>query len=357
MRRRSPSLRSACGAQSSAGSPGAVTAAISGGTAPGSCGDRCREPRSRSRPPVRSPPARMRFLTAPSCFTSTIPGRCAASSCSFSLSLVVPPAAAADLTVAPRDFSPTAKRLRIQASLPQAQHVGVQLTRADGRVVGWIVPPERRRFLDFRWNGRLGSRRIWDGDYRIRLVDGFRVLATSPLRIDRTPAPAEHPLPQPRQDAVPGRQQAVTTISPNGDNLRESAKIGFTLDEPAQVHFEVTRTLSSPATIYELWANLKPGRTRSPGPALVDRSAHVPDPPEHARQGRQPPHLRRRQCESGPQAQLRGRPRARRRRGLHGRELRRLERGAAARSRPMRPVHAADLPGGRRGHADVTATR
>ena len=26
------------------------------------------------------------------------------------------------------------------------------------------------------------------------------------------------------------------------------------------MHFEVTRTLSSPATIYELWANLKPGR-------------------------------------------------------------------------------------------------
>jgi hypothetical protein len=28
----------------------------------------------------------------------------------------------------------------------------------------------------------------------------------------------------------------VTTISPNGDNLRESAKIGFTLDEPAQAY-------------------------------------------------------------------------------------------------------------------------
>ena len=62
-----------------------------------------------------------------------------------------------------------------------------------------------------------------------------------------------------------GDNKRLTTISPNGDKLRESAKIGFTLNEPAQVHFEVTRTLSSPATIYELWANLKPGATRSPG--------------------------------------------------------------------------------------------
>ena len=174
---------------------------------------------------------------------------------------VVPPAAAADLTVSPRDFSPTAKRLRIQAALPQAQHVGVQLARADGRVVGWIVPPERRRFLDFRWNGRLGSRRIWDGDYRIRLVDGFNVVATSPLRIDQTPARLLN-IHARNRDRMPfqGDNKRLTTISPNGDKLRESAKIGFTLNEPAQVHFEVTRTLSSPATIYELWANLKPGR-------------------------------------------------------------------------------------------------
>ena len=79
------------------------------------------------------------------------------------VALAVAPAAAADLTVAPRDFSPTAKRLRIQASLPQAAHVGVQLTRADGRVLGWIVQPQRRRFLDFRWNGRLEAAGLGPG--------------------------------------------------------------------------------------------------------------------------------------------------------------------------------------------------
>ena len=174
---------------------------------------------------------------------------------------VAPPAAAADLTVAPHDFSPKQKRLRITASVPQLARVGVQLTRADGRVLGWIVAPERRRFLDFRWNGRLGTTRIWDGSYRIRLVDGERVLATSPLRIDQTAARLTN-IQARNRSRIPfqGDKERFTTISPNGDKLRESAKIAFTLTEPAQVHFEMTRTISSPDTIYEQWANLKPGR-------------------------------------------------------------------------------------------------
>ena len=174
---------------------------------------------------------------------------------------VVPPAAAADLTIAPRDFSPKQERLRIKASLPKLERVGVQLTRSDGRVLGWIVEPERRRYLDFRWNGRLGKKRVWDGNYRIRLVDGLRVLATSPLRLDQTAAQITN-IRARNRSRLPfrGDNERYTTISPNGDKLRESAKISFTLNEPAQVHFEVTRTISAPTTIYELWANLKPGK-------------------------------------------------------------------------------------------------
>ena len=174
---------------------------------------------------------------------------------------VVPPAAAADLTIAPRDFSPKQERLRIKASLPKLERVGVQLTRRDGRVLGWIVEPERRRYLDFRWNGRLRGARVWDGDYRIRLVDGPRVLATSPLRLDQTAAQLTN-IRARNRSRLPfrGDNERYTTISPNGDKLRESAKISFTLNEPAQVHFEVTRTISAPTTIYELWANLKPGK-------------------------------------------------------------------------------------------------
>ena len=174
---------------------------------------------------------------------------------------VAPPAAAANLTIAPHDFSPKEKKLRIQAALAQQARVGIQLTRADGRVLGWIVAPERRRFLDYRWNGRLGSTRIWDGSYRIRLVEGDRVLASSPLRIDQTAARLTS-IHARNRSRLPfqGDNERFTTISPNGDRLRESAKISFTLTEAAQVHFEVTRTVSAPTTIYELWANLKPGR-------------------------------------------------------------------------------------------------
>ncbi len=175
---------------------------------------------------------------------------------------VVPPAAAADLTIAPHDFSPKQERLRIKASLPKLERVGVQLTRGDGRVLGWIVEPERRRYLDFRWNGRLRSgARVWDGNYRIRLVDGPRVLATSPLRVDQTAAQITN-LRARNRSRLPfrGDNERYTTISPNGDKFRESAKISFTLTEAAQVHFEVTRTVSAPTTIYELWANLKPGK-------------------------------------------------------------------------------------------------
>ena len=102
---------------------------------------------------------------------------------------------------------------------------------------------------------------IWDGAYRIRLVDGARVLASSPLRIDQT-APTLTSIQARNRSRLPfqGDNERLTTISPNGDKLRESAKIGFTLAEPAQVHFEVTRTVSAPTTIYELWADLKPGR-------------------------------------------------------------------------------------------------
>jgi hypothetical protein len=169
-------------------------------------------------------------------------------------------AAAADLTVAPYDFSPKAKRLSIQAALPSAARVGIQLVNSKGRRVGWIVPPQRRRFLTLRWNGRLDGRVVPDGRYELRLVGGAATLASSPLRIDQTP-PRVLRLEARNRSRLPfqGDNKRFTTISPNGDKLRESAKIHFTLDERALVHFEVTTTVSSPKTIYELTANLKPG--------------------------------------------------------------------------------------------------
>jgi hypothetical protein len=131
------------------------------------------------------------------------------------------PASAATLTVSTQDFSPKQTRLRIQASLPQAARVGVQLARADGRPLGWIVEPSRRRFLDMRWDGRLGTRKVWDGTYRIRLVLGDRVLASSVVRVDRTAARILNIRARNRsRQPFRGDKDRYTTISPNGDGLR-----------------------------------------------------------------------------------------------------------------------------------------
>jgi hypothetical protein len=180
----------------------------------------------------------------------------------LTLALALPAgASAADLTVAPLDFSPKERRLRIHAALPQAARVGVQLATTTRRPLGWIVEPQRRRFLTLRWNGRLGGRRIADGNYRILLVDGTRVLATSPLHVDQTPAQILRIAARNRsRTPFRGDHERFTTISSNGDGLRESAKISFRLTEAARVRFQVTRTISRPESVYELTANLKPGR-------------------------------------------------------------------------------------------------
>ena len=154
----------------------------------------------------------------------------------LALALAPPAAAATSLTVAPHDFSPKQKRLRIHAALPTPQRVGVQLATVDGRPLGWIVPPQRRRFLDLRWNGRLAGKRVKDGAYHVRLVEGIRVLASSTVRVDQTPArildiSARNRSRRPFQ----GDKDRFTTISPNGDKYRESAKIAFTLTEAAQM--------------------------------------------------------------------------------------------------------------------------
>ena len=172
-----------------------------------------------------------------------------------------PTAAAADLTVVPRDFSPDEARLRIQAALPKPSASGSSSRTRRGRPLGWIVEPQRRRFLTLRWNGRLHGARVREGSYLIRLVAGPRRLASSPLRIDRTaPRVTDFNARNGSREPFQGDNERLTTISPNGDRLRDAAKIRFTLSERARVRFEVTRTISSPQTIYELTANLRPGR-------------------------------------------------------------------------------------------------
>ena len=99
---------------------------------------------------------------------------------------VAPPAAAADLTVAPRDFSPTAScGSRRRCRRPRTS---VFSPDADGPACS-AGSSSRSAAASSTSAGTAG----WEAadlgrTCRIRLVDGLRVLATSPLRIDQTPA-------------------------------------------------------------------------------------------------------------------------------------------------------------------------
>src|SRR4051794_8312636 len=87
------------------------------------------------------------------------------------------PAHAATLSVAPKIFSPGHAKLTVSAHLTVPRQVGVSLVTHGGRRVGWIVPPARRSILAEGWDGRLGGKRVPDGNYLVRLVYRSAVLA------------------------------------------------------------------------------------------------------------------------------------------------------------------------------------
>lgn len=100
--------------------------------------------------------------------------------------------------------------------------------------------------------------------------------AAGPLRVDRT-APRLLGLraytPSPKQYA--GDRRLFVTISPNGDGLRDLARIAFTLTERATVHLRIARTRSRPETVHEATATLGPGRhafTWFPPPTTAPRT-------------------------------------------------------------------------------------
>ena len=189
--------------------------------------------------------------------------------------------------------------LRIQAALPKAELAGVQLATEQGKPARL----DRRAAAAPLPDAALGrpprtERASPDGSYLIRLVEASARRSPPPRsgstrrRRRITEIRAHNRSREPFQ----GDNDRLTTISSNGDGLRESAKISFTLSERARVHFEVTRTVSAPVTIYELTANLPAGPAHVHlAPALVGRRAHVSRPDHGHRRRRQPPHLRRRQ--------------------------------------------------------------
>ena len=85
--------------------------------------------------------------------------------------------------------------------------------------------------------------------------------SAKPLGVDRT-------APQLRrlraytltQQKYAGDRRLFVTISPNGDRVRDMAKIGFTLSERATVRLRIARTVSTPTTVYEATATFGRGR-------------------------------------------------------------------------------------------------
>ena len=156
--------------------------------------------------------------------------------------VAVPAADGAGFDVRPHEFSPRASRLAVKVSLTRRQRVGVQLVSVSGKPLGWIVEPARRRFIRVRWKGRLEGKLVEHGTYRVRLVNGRRVLASSPLRVDLIAPRVSGFSAHNRGNPFAGDGRMLTTISPNRDGLRDYARIRFTLAEPARVRLEVAQT-------------------------------------------------------------------------------------------------------------------
>ncbi|MEP6813758.1 MAG: N,N-dimethylformamidase beta subunit family domain-containing protein, partial [Actinomycetota bacterium] len=154
---------------------------------------------------------------------------------------------AATLTIAPRDFSPAAHTLSIAGSLTLPRRVGVELATRRGGHVGWIVRPARRQHVVVGgWDGRLRGRRVADGRYLVRLLYGGKSLAAQPVQIDAHAPELGRLRVSNGSTPFAGDGPLLTTVSPNGDGLRDGAVVHFRLGEPATVTLEVTRTVKRP---------------------------------------------------------------------------------------------------------------
>jgi hypothetical protein len=161
---------------------------------------------------------------------------------------LAPTARAAGLSVTPRDFSPTAGLLSVQAELPAPGRVGVRLASDRGRILGWLEPPARRRAVDVEWDGRIAGKLVREGYYRVELVAGRKVIGFASLHVDMT-APSLEDLRVGTDARFAGDRRLLATVTPNGDGQRDYAVVRFTLSEPALVSLDVMRTLRTAQSI------------------------------------------------------------------------------------------------------------
>ena len=100
------------------------------------------------------------------------------------------------------------------------------------------------------WNGRLNAKTVPDGFYRVQLVAGGAVVATTVFRIDTQPALLENLGVSNGPRKYGGDTPLLATVSANGDGIRDRAQVHFNLTEPAQVTLDVQRTMGSIDSIY-----------------------------------------------------------------------------------------------------------
>ena len=180
------------------------------------------------------------------------------------LGLALAPLAHADarpaaISVTPTVLSPAGGAIQIDATVQPAAPIGLQVVSQPGALLGWLAPEVRRSALHLAWRGVLGGRRLPDGAYLLRLVShgkrladaGFSVDTTAPtlgnLRVDNGGAP------------FLGDRPLLTTVTPNGDGLRDRAIIRFNLSEPATMLFEANRTTRTLETVFNQRLELPAG--------------------------------------------------------------------------------------------------
>ena len=116
--------------------------------------------------------------------------------------------------------------------------LGLQVVSLGGALVGWLAPERPRATVRVAWRGMLAGRPLPDGGYRVRLVSRGKRVAEAGFKVDRT-APRLSSLRVDNDGAPYARDwRLLTTVTPNGDGLRDRAVIRFTLSEPATVVFE-----------------------------------------------------------------------------------------------------------------------
>jgi hypothetical protein len=150
--------------------------------------------------------------------------------------------AAASLVVSPQVFSPRVGVLHVTGSLRAPAIVGVRLTTVNGRQLGWLLEPRRRRGVAYSWRGRVGRRPVRDGLYRLQVVAGNRVLARAVFRLDATAPTLTGFRASNGGQPFAGDGPLLTTISPADEGGRGAARIAFTLSETARVALRVDRT-------------------------------------------------------------------------------------------------------------------